>query len=87
MPWLKTNEKKWGRGKNGPFYKGSDGNKQQETAGKSNNKRAVLILLILKQLFLFLFTALLLVTFSTNSSDYHLLVVPRTLFVTVSKVC
>lgn len=87
MPWLKTNEKKWGRGKNGPFYKGSDGNKQQETAGKRNNKRAVLILLILKQLFLFLFTALLLVTFSTNSSDYHLLVVPRTLFVPVSKVC
>lgn len=62
MPWLTTSEKKkWGCGRNVPFYKGSDGNKQQETAGKRNNKRAVLILLILKQLFLFLFTALLLV--------------------------
>lgn len=38
MPWLTTSEKEWGRGKNGPFYKGSDGNKQQETAGKRNNK-------------------------------------------------
>lgn len=86
MPWLTASEKKWVHGKNGPFYKGSDGNKQQETAGK-RKQRAVLILLILKQLFLFLRTALLLVTFSTNSSDYHLLVVPRTLFVPLSKVC
>ena len=51
MPWLTTSEKKWGRGKNGPFYKGSDGNKQQETAGKRKLK-AVLILLIRKQVFL-----------------------------------
>lgn len=73
MPWLTTSEKKkWGRGKNGPFYKGSDGNEQQETAGK-RKQRTVLILLILKQLFLFLFTAFNHLL-STNSSDYHLLV-------------